>query len=452
MQYPTFQCRSLPQAPAHLSVGQVRASLAALSMTLLLCSCRGLAPNGPALIAAAPPDAAQATDAPAAQPSVVRSRPQAENRATDAAVETASGPLAVVPLAPMVAPIPQGIVTPWKPPGIVGPWPADEYLWDGGEKYPVVVDSNLEIKGLALEDTVVHYDTIDGRTVVEPSNRVVLYAPRFGAVRQVTAALASHQEQRLVQADIPVGPIQFEEDQTAGTALQPVQPVGEIGLKLVSIEKGNQLPVRVSSRLRPATMEDHLLPFEDFDIIRLGMFAQSEQAEVQERHRVRHRLVARSGGAGDSRRTIGGRRNRRPAGASHLYHRHAQSSPLAGDQTGLHDDGPAGRVCRFHDSIRQHRRPEDRQRDVGRQLDHAAGICGRKRRGESDGRLFGHSQPGRLVAFAVGVRRPGRGRRRRHCPFPLPGARKVGRRPLAACQTPGICRLPAALVSLPTLG
>ena len=79
--------------------------------------------------------------------------------------------------------------------GIVGPWPADEYLWDGGEKYPVVVNSDLEIKGLALEDTIVHYDTIDGRTVVEPSNRVVLYSPRFGAVRQVTAALASQQEQ-----------------------------------------------------------------------------------------------------------------------------------------------------------------------------------------------------------------------------------------------------------------
>ena len=151
-------------------------------------------------------------------------------------------------------PIPQGIVTPWKPPGIVGPWPADEYLWDGGEKYPVVVDSNLEIKGLALEDTVVHYDTIDGRTVVEPSNRVVIYSPRFGAVREVTAALASQQEQGSVQADKPVGPVQYEEDQLATTALQPVQPVGEIGTKLISIEKANQ-PV-VSCLQPPAAGDD----------------------------------------------------------------------------------------------------------------------------------------------------------------------------------------------------
>ena len=30
-----------------------------------------------------------------------------------------------------------------------------------------------------------HYDTIDGRRVVEPSNKVCVYAPRFSSVRQV---------------------------------------------------------------------------------------------------------------------------------------------------------------------------------------------------------------------------------------------------------------------------
>ncbi|HTU27451.1 MAG TPA: hypothetical protein VMF30_18720 [Pirellulales bacterium] len=194
-----------------------------------------------------------------------------------------AGPVPIMPMGMLAAPIPQGIVTPWKPPGIAGPWPADEYLWDGGEKYPVVVDANLQIKGLALEDTIVHYDTIDGRTVVEPSNRVALYSPRFGAVRQVTAPLASQQEQGLVQAEKPVGPGQFQEDQLATTALQPVQPEGEIGTKQPSIEKANQLAVRASRRLRPATMQHRLLPFEDFQIVRLGVFAQSEQTEVQQR-------------------------------------------------------------------------------------------------------------------------------------------------------------------------
>ena len=133
----------------------------------------------------------------------------------------------------------KGIVTPWKPPGIAGPWPADEYLWDGGEKYPVIVDENLDIKGLALEDTLVHYDTIDGRTIVEPSNRVVIYSPRFGAVRQVTSAVGSHQDQVAGSADQPARPdLACRTIKLPRTALQPVQPVGEIGTKQLSIEKG----------------------------------------------------------------------------------------------------------------------------------------------------------------------------------------------------------------------
>jgi uncharacterized repeat protein (TIGR01451 family) len=266
--------------------------MAALSLPLLLCSCRALAPPGPAIGGIAQNDSSAegaaeseppppAAGQPAKAPNETRAR-GGVNSVIRKAIDSA-GPVPIIPVAPRGLPIPQGIVTPWKPPGIDGPWPADEYLWDGGEKYPVVVDSNLEIKGLALEDTIVHYDTIDGRTVVKPSNRVVIYSPRFGAVREVTAALASQQEQGPVQAEKPVGPVQYEEDQLATTALQPVQPVGEIGTKLVSIEKGNQLVVRVSNRLQPATMEDHLLPFEDFEIVRLGMFAQSEQTEVQER-------------------------------------------------------------------------------------------------------------------------------------------------------------------------
>jgi len=277
--------------PQGWSTGRSCASVAAVLMTLSFCSCRALPPPPGTITSDSPSDVAEAVVGDSSTPSSappanrsgeVRSRAPGVNAMIRNAIDSA-GPVPIIPLGPVGAPIPQGIVTPWRPPGIAGPWPADEYLWDGGEKYPVVVDSNLEIKGLALEDTIAHYDTIDGRTVVEPSNRVVIYSPRFGAVREVTAALASQQEQGLVQADKPVGPVQYEEDQLASTALQPVQPVGEIGTKLVSIEKGNQLVIRASSRLRPATMEDHLLPFEDFAIVRSGIFAQSEQTEVHER-------------------------------------------------------------------------------------------------------------------------------------------------------------------------
>jgi uncharacterized repeat protein (TIGR01451 family) len=196
-----------------------------------------------------------------------------------AAPEGAAG---ILPVAPMGIPLPQGIVTPWKPPGIAGPWPADEYLWDGGEHYPIQVNANLEVQGMDLEDTIVHYDTVDGQTIVEPSNRVAIYAPRFGAVRKVTAALQSHKGETLVAVDQPVRPVLHEEEQIATTALQPVQPVGEIGTKPIGIERLNLGEGRIANVLRPAVAADKLMPFEDFEVVRSGMIEQSEKARLAE--------------------------------------------------------------------------------------------------------------------------------------------------------------------------
>ena len=63
--------------------------------------------------------------------------------------------------------------------------PPDEYICDGGDDgLPVGVRADWRVDGLEQEDTVAHYDTLDGRVVVQPSNRVCIYAPRFAAVRR----------------------------------------------------------------------------------------------------------------------------------------------------------------------------------------------------------------------------------------------------------------------------
>ena len=75
-----------------------------------------------------------------------------------------------------------------SPPGIARPWPADEYIFDGGDRRgPVQVARDWTVYGLDQEDTVVHYDTLNGDTRVQPSNRVPIYAPRFAATRKVTS-------------------------------------------------------------------------------------------------------------------------------------------------------------------------------------------------------------------------------------------------------------------------
>ena len=92
----------------------------------------------------------------------------------------------------------------WSPPGIRQPWPRDEYLCDGGDGgKPVGVNARKEVLGLKMEDTVAHYDTLDGRTLVEPSNEVCLYSPRFGAVRQVVSLMADEEQQKLAGVHNP---------------------------------------------------------------------------------------------------------------------------------------------------------------------------------------------------------------------------------------------------------
>lgn len=67
---------------------------------------------------------------------------------------------------------------------------SDEYICDGGDAgYPVHYHG-LEIQGVETEDTVVEFHDNHGKRRVEPSNKICIYAPRFAAVRSVSAPLA----------------------------------------------------------------------------------------------------------------------------------------------------------------------------------------------------------------------------------------------------------------------
>ena len=103
--------------------------------------------------------------------------------------------------------------------------PTDEYLCDGGDMHlPAAVNTEWKVTGLEQEDTVAHYDTVDGRTIITPSNKVCLYAPRFAAVREVTDLRA------YARIDAPGGtiqqinPIKIEETEDVSTSLAEIKP------------------------------------------------------------------------------------------------------------------------------------------------------------------------------------------------------------------------------------
>ena len=78
-----------------------------------------------------------------------------------------------------------------------------EKLLDGGDRFPKVrVRDDWSVSGLDPEDTIAHYDTLDGRTEVSESNRVAVYAPRFAAVRQIKNVFSS-------ESSLPAGRVRM---------------------------------------------------------------------------------------------------------------------------------------------------------------------------------------------------------------------------------------------------
>ena len=62
----------------------------------------------------------------------------------------------------------------------------DEYIFDGGDRDHPVHYYGGEMEGLDTEDTVAEFKDHEGGNHVKPSNRVAVYAPRFGAVETVS--------------------------------------------------------------------------------------------------------------------------------------------------------------------------------------------------------------------------------------------------------------------------
>ena len=172
-----------------------------------------------------------------------------------------------------------GPCAPWRPDGLPCPWPQDEYLCDGGDaNLPAGVTKEWQIVGLEPEDALAHYDTLDGRRLVQPSNRVCIYAPRFGAVRQVVSLVAGEQYDQWAGVHTPVKLTQYGETLPPLTAKQNQQPIGELAARPPVVLLTKQGDGALSSALKPVAFQDAFLPYENLSIIRLGLIESAEAA------------------------------------------------------------------------------------------------------------------------------------------------------------------------------
>ncbi len=167
----------------------------------------------------------------------------------------------------------------WSPPGLRQPWPEDEYLCDGGDEgRPAMLSGRGELGGVEMQDTVAQYDTLDGQRLIEPSNRVCLYAPRFGAVRQVVGLVANEERQQLGGVHLPVQPGTPATCQFVGSAKQNIQADDQIGARPAVALRTRQGDGAMSSAVGPRAFQDAFKPYENLSVIRLGAFDEAEMA------------------------------------------------------------------------------------------------------------------------------------------------------------------------------
>jgi uncharacterized repeat protein (TIGR01451 family) len=168
-------------------------------------------------------------------------------------------------------------VSAWTPPGITQPWPTNEYLRDGGDQgMPAGVDRSGRVHGLEVEDTVAHFDTLDGRTLVEPSNEVYLYAPRFGAVRRVDNLVAGQQAQGPRGVDTPVKLAGSEELDKVHARQQNIQARRESSASAANAYLSRQGDGIVSSQLGPKDFSSAFQAYENVSVIRTGQMREAE--------------------------------------------------------------------------------------------------------------------------------------------------------------------------------
>lgn len=184
--------------------------------------------------------------------------PAAETRGVEADLRIEAAP--VIPR--------EGLVYPYQPPGARRPWPHDEYLRGGGDDSSTAsVSEDWRIRGLEAGDTIVHYDTQAGKRVVEPTNPVYIYSPRFGAVRQVVTFLSDEQVEflagtqstaRAVQRDTQVGALANKQH------YQLQERTADRRLNQIETKEGDG---SVSGALVVRGLHDGFLPYENLGAI-----------------------------------------------------------------------------------------------------------------------------------------------------------------------------------------
>jgi uncharacterized repeat protein (TIGR01451 family) len=156
--------------------------------------------------------------------------------------------------------------------------PSDEYLCDGGDFHsPAGVRADWTIAGLEQEDAIAHYDTLDGRVVVTPSNRVCIYSPRFAAVRRVVNIMAHEQPVFVNQAIDEQAPAKADESQPVVSSLQRHRVAIDLGQQPPSLYRQRQQAGALENLQATMDVYNSLGAYANLQVIRTGIIDNAEK-------------------------------------------------------------------------------------------------------------------------------------------------------------------------------
>lgn len=134
-----------------------------------------------------------------------------------------------------------------------------EYLCNGGDlPASVRMMKNGDIGGLNPQDAAASYVTVNGDVDVQASNRVCVYSPRFGAVRQISGAIAGEHAVGPNNTIQPVGPNGFGSMQPSLAVQEQHGPItADVAKRIDGLQDRNRV-VPVESLLTAFQIEDAL--------------------------------------------------------------------------------------------------------------------------------------------------------------------------------------------------
>ena len=143
------------------------------------------------------------------------------------------------------------------------------------------VRADWSVDGLEQEDAIAHYDTLDGRVVVTPSNRVCVYAPRFAAIRRVVNLMA-HERRQLVDLAIEeTSPIDAVKAQPVVSSVQRHAVAINLAERPASLFRHRDRPPRWRGVHRSRRVLQQRRSLRILDVIRTGEIVGTEIVEVK---------------------------------------------------------------------------------------------------------------------------------------------------------------------------